>query len=264
VRLNLTFRDLQEQYDPAVGFVERAGFRQISPEAGYIWRPGSHPWFRDFDFALSGTWLGDPEGRRLTSEVAVRPFDVNFHDGGRFALNVLRQYERLEEDFEISTGVVLPAGRAYAFTRYVVSGQSADHRPVAVGGRMAFGDFFSGSRREYSVTLDVRPRRGVSLTLEAEHNTLDLGEGRFETDVVRFVGRTQFSPWISVINNLQYDSVSRLLGWQMRFRWIARPGNDLFLVYTHNWHDPAVPEGPGRRATLDNRLATKLVYTLRF
>jgi hypothetical protein len=50
----------------------------------------------------------------------------------------------------------------------------------------------------------------------------------------------------------------------MRFRWIERPGNDLFLVYTHNWHETQVPDGPVRRATLDNRLATKLVYTLRF
>jgi hypothetical protein len=264
VRLNVTFRELQSGYDPAVGFVERVGFRQVSPEAGYIWRPGSHPWFREFDFAVSGTWLGDPQHQRLTSEVALRPFDVNFHDGGRFAINVRRQFERLEEDFEISDGVVLPAGREYAFTRYDISGQSADHRAVAVGGLVTVGEFFSGSRREYSTTVDVRPRRGLSLTFALEHNTLDLDEGTFDTDVFRMTVRTQFSPWVSLLNNVQYDSVSRLLGWQMRFRWIARPGNDLFLVYTHNWHEAQAPDGPVRRATLDTRLATKLVYTLRF
>jgi hypothetical protein len=263
-RANVAVRAVQPGFLPAMGFVERVGFRQISPDAGYYWRPDGHPWFREFDFQVSGTWLADPANRRLTSEAAFRPFDVNFHDGSRLALDVVRHYERLEEDFEISDGVSLPAGGEYTFTRYNISGQSADHRAVAIGGRIEGGAFFSGRRREYAVTLDLRPRRGVALSLEVEHNTLELQEGRFDTDVLRFAAGTQLSPWISIVNNLQYDSVSRLLGWQMRVRWIQRPGNDLFLVYTHNWQDRARAGGPGGWERLDNRLATKLVYTLRF
>ena len=55
------------------------------------------------------------------------------------------------------------------------------------------------------------------------------------------------------------DSVSEVLGWQVRFRWIVKPGNDLYLVYTHNWQD-----SPIGFDTLDNRAATKLSYTHRF
>ena len=109
----------------------------------------------------------------------------------------------------------------------------------------------------------MRPRRGVMLNFEAEHNELDLAEGRFNADVFRARAATQFSPWLSLANNLQYDTVSRLLGWQLRVRWIQRPGNDLYLVYTHNWRKQALA-GANRLTTLDNRLATKLVYTLRF
>jgi hypothetical protein len=65
---------------------------------------------------------------------------------------------------------------------------------------------------------------------------------------------------VYIVNNLQYDSVSRVLGWQARFRWILRPGNDLYLVYQHNWLDAPVT-GFG---TLDRRAATKLSYTHRF
>jgi hypothetical protein len=63
-----------------------------------------------------------------------------------------------------------------------------------------------------------------------------------------------------MVNNLQYDSVSDVLGWQVRFRWILRPGNDLYLVYMHNWQDNALT-GFG---TFDRRAATKLSYTHRF
>jgi hypothetical protein len=53
------------------------------------------------------------------------------------------------------------------------------------------------------------------------------------------------------------------MGWQVRFRWIRRPGNDLYVVYAHNWNE-VLRAGERRFATLDNRLATKLVYTWRF
>ena len=134
---------------------------------------------------------------------------------------------------------------------------------VAVAPEVAWGDFFSGRRRDFSLRVDVRPRRGIVMSVEGERNILDLAEGSFTTDVYRFDGNTQFSPWISLANNLQYDTVSRLLGWQLRLRWIRRPGNDLYLVYTHNWRD-VVNAPHSRFETIDNRLATKLVYTVRF
>jgi len=62
--------------------------------------------------------------------------------------------------------------------------------------------------------------------------------------VFRVRADTQFSPWLSLANNLQYDNVSGLLGWQMRFRWIRRPGNDLYRVYTRNWRDVLETGGP--------------------
>jgi hypothetical protein len=61
---------------------------------------------------------------------------------------------------------------------------------------------------------------------------------------------------MSISNNVQYDSVSRLLGWQLRYRWIVKPGNDLYFVWFHNWQD----FGP-RLTTLSKSAAIKAVYT---
>ena len=41
---------------------------------------------------------------------------------------------------------------------------------------------------------------------------------------------TQFSPRVSLAQNAQYDTVTKELGWQARFRWIQRPGDDLYVV----------------------------------
>jgi len=45
------------------------------------------------------------------------------------------------------------------------------------------------------------------------------------------------------------------------FRWILTPGNDLYVVYTHNWLDEPLLD---RLSTLDKRLASKILYTYRF
>jgi hypothetical protein len=67
------------------------------------------------------------------------------------------------------------------------------------------------------------------------------------------VSDSQFSPFMGLVNNFQFDTVSRVLGWQSRYRWIVKPGNDLYVVYTHNWLEDPIGE---RFGTLDQRFAT--------
>jgi hypothetical protein len=65
------------------------------------------------------------------------------------------------------------------------------------------------------------------------------------------------------VNNVQYDTQSAVIGWQSRFRWIVKPGNDLYVVYTHNWRDDPL-DIDRRFTTLDQRGASKVIYTVRF
>ena len=121
------------------------------------------------------------------------------------------------------------------------------------------GTFFSGHRRDLSAGLNLRPLSGVLATLDASFSRVELAEGSFSTRILRAVINTQLSPFISVSNNIQYDSVSRILGWQSRFRWTLRPGNDVYVV----WLDRSL-DSDDRWMTLDRSFATKLLYTHRF
>jgi hypothetical protein len=97
--------------------------------------------------------------------------------------------------------------------------------------------------------------------MNGEWNDVRLAEGRFSSNLYRLVGETQFTPFIALVNNIQFDTVSRVMGWQSRFRWIVRPGTDLYVVYTHNWvEDPALD----RFSSLDRRATSKVLYTHRF
>jgi hypothetical protein len=97
--------------------------------------------------------------------------------------------------------------------------------------------------------------------LDTEWNRVSLPEGEFQPLLYRLTLDNQLNPWIFVVNNLQYDSVSNRLGWQIRFRWTIDPGNDLYVIYTQNWVDDIVRD---RFLTQDRRGAAKFVYTYRW
>lgn len=256
----VSFREIQEHHDPAVGFTQRAGYRRVNPVVTFSPRPADHPYVRRFSFETHLDLLTDTANELLLRKWDLTVFQVGFHSGDEIQVHVIPQRERLERQFQIHDDIVLPVGSQYDFTRYRLQASTADQRVIAVGGQLEAGRFYSGRRREVGLTLTVRPRPGMLASLESEWNDLDLAEGHFRTSLYRAVLGTQFSPWISLGNTVQYDSVSRLLGWQSRFRWILRPGDDVYVVYTHNWLDAGLE---GWR-TLDRRAASKVIYTHRF
>ena len=258
------FNEVQADHGPAIGFTPRTGYRQYAPFVRWGPRPEGHPWIRQLGFGGNVDLRTDMENQWLTRELDLTLLRIELHSQDNFELSLVPTYERLEEDFEISEGIVLPIGSEYDFTRFRVSANTANRRVLAAQARVETGSFFSGDRQEVGVGLGIRPRPGVTLNLDVEWNRVDLAEGRFETRLYRLVADTQFSPWMYMVNNVQYDSVSGILGWQSRFRWILTPGNDLFVVYTHNWVDHFDLEpNRDRFFTQDRRAAMKFVYTHR-
>ncbi len=109
--------------------------------------------------------------------------------------------------------------------------------------------------------MNIRARPGVMFTLANEWNRVSLAEGRFYTRLYRGISELQFTPFISWVNNVQFDNQSAVLGWQSRFRWIVKPGSDLYFVYVHNWLDDPLRS---RFVSLDRRASSKALYTHRF
>ena len=259
---HLGYMEIQDNYDASVGFTRRTGFRSFGPRLFYSPRPSRHPWIRRFQFGSSVDWLLDTEGNRtLSRSVELRPFSLDLHSQDTFEFSVIPTYEFLEEDFEISDDITLPAGSAYNFTRYRVEARTADRRILAVQPQVEWGSFFSGDRLRLGGTVFLRPAPGMIFNFSTDWNRVSLPEGEFYTRLYRLGTETQFNPWISIVNSVQFDSQSAVLGWQSRFRWIMQPGNDLYFVYIHNWEDDPLNN---RFNTLDRRASSKMLYTHRF
>jgi len=224
-------------------------------------RPANHRYIRQIRFNATLDVMTDLNNDLITRDIDAVLLGVNFHSQDYVAISSTNRRERLDFAFQVAPHITLPLGAVYDFTRSRIFVQTANRRTLAVTARIEGGGFYSGSRSQQLVNLSVRARPGLIVYLGGERNHVRLPEGRFTTRLYRVVGETQFSPFVSLVNDVQYDSQSAVLGWQSRFRWIVAPGNDLYVVYTHNWRDDVVAD---RFATLDRRLASKVLYTYRF
>ena len=259
---SLLYREIQADYDAAVGFTPRTGFRRLNPELFYTSRPSGHPLIRSVQYGASSNLLYSTiDNGLLNREFDITLANVNTHRQDSFQVHALPTFERLEKNFAISRGITLPVGSEYSWTRYRLQATTAPRRVVALNQIYELGGFYNGTRLRVATDLNLRVRPGVIIYTSAEWNRVELTEGRFETRLFRIIPELQFSPWVSWVNNLQYDTQSALLGWQSRFRWIVKPGSDLYLVYTQNWVDDPLQN---RLQPLDRKAASKVLYTHRF
>ncbi len=232
--VSLGWRQVGDHFNPALGFVPRQGIRRISPGAAFKPRPGR--WgIRQLEFEAHPVWVSDLHNVVQTWELFSAPFNAEFESGDRVEFNAMPQYERLTEPFEIVDGVEIPPGE-YRMNRWGFQVETADKRPIVAEASYFWGDFFTGTRRDVELGVTVKPSTHVYVSLQYERNDVSLGEGDFSVHVVTLKADYNFSPNVSWANLLQYDSESRVLGVQSRFRWIIKPGSDLFLVLNSGWY----------------------------
>ena len=88
-----------------------------------------------------------------------------------------------------------------------------------------------------------------------------LVDADFETRIYRINANFFFGPDISLTNYVQYDNVTRKMGWQTRFRWILKPGNEILFAWNSSIFE--APE-KDRFEVQQSTTRLKLNYNIRF
>ncbi len=263
---HLSYREFGAAYDPAVGFVPRNDFRRVEPRVAWRPRPDFLEAVRQLTFAVQLRYLesleeGVVEERRWDFDVA----SIEFESGDRIEVEATRLFEYLDGSFEVADGVsVLPG--AYRTWERSVSVRTAGRRPVSVDAELERGGFWDGDRTGVQLGLTVRPIPGVSASLDYNRNEVTLPRGAFDTNLLRLNSGWDLSPWTSLRTSVQYDDVSEVLGVFGLLRWILRPGNEVFLVYQHNWlyTEPGEDGLDPRFTTLTRGASAKVTYSFRW
>jgi hypothetical protein len=255
----VSFKHIGEAFRPAMGFLPRAGINKLTPGIAFQPRPGR--WgIRQFFFELEPEYVTNLAGRVESWRVFTAPFNVRTESGEHLEWNWMPQFEHLDVPFEITPGVVIAPG-SYTFTRYRAEVNTAEKRPWVVDLAYHYGGFYDGTLRQVETALTLKPSPHLYVQLAFESNDASLREGPFRTRIYAAKVDYNFSPNVTWANLVQYDSESRLLGAQSRFRWTLQPGNDVFVVFNRGWERL---ETSGELLPTYDRGSLKVQYTLRF
>ena len=232
--VSLNWKQIGDSFNAALGFVPRTGIRRTS--LGIEYGPRPERWgIRQFFFELRPDYITNLENRVENWRIFVAPFNIRTESGEHLEWNYIPEFEHLDVPFEIQPGVFVPAG-SYQWTTFRAEANSATKRPWVVDVAVWWGGFYHGTRRHVALGLTLKPTNHFAVSATVDHNDVRLTAGSFTTIVNTIRVDYNFSPDVSWANLVQYDSESRIAGVQSRFRWILRPGNDLFAVLNRGWY----------------------------
>lgn len=258
---HVSYREFGDAFDPAVGFVRRIGFRRLQPSIGFAPQFPNSNVIDQVEWGIRFEHLMDLDFTLLTQELIFTLAEVQFSSGDRIAFDVGRNYELLEEPFDIRRdgSIIIPDGE-YANWVGELGFETAEFRKISGGFEVEYGGFWSGNYTEIEGGLRLRPIPGIELTPSFERSMIRLPEGDFNTNLFLFEGIWDLSTELFLTLNVQYDNLSNEIGMNNRLRWILTPGSDLFLVYNHNWEENPL----GRYKTITQAGVVKVSYTFRF
>ena len=230
-RLDGSYTDIGEDFNPEVGFVQRTGVRRFRGDASYT------PW--PDKFGIREIQIGPEIDLILTDENVLATqeitFDtqVEFETGEDIGFQVKNTTENLDHAFGIQ-GVSIPVDD-YNFTSFQVSARTSGSRMISARVQVEFGEFYHGTIRGFSIDATARPTARLSIEPSIEFNRITLPTEEFDANA--FGGRISYSFSTTLFTKLftQWSTDRDVLSANFLVNYIYRPGSDFYLVFDQSY-----------------------------
>ena len=261
-RVEGSYTDIDEDFNPAVGYVRRPGIRQFRGEMRWVPMPQK--------FGIRQIWTGPEMNYILSHDNELQEWDVSytnwfeFSTGDYILLNGRRSFERLDEIFDFRDGIEIPIGD-YQSTSYHVRLSSSDSRPISttIGGGVE--DFYKGAVRRGYIQTTVKPNGHISLSAQYQFNqVVNLPEVYFTDGQPRpvyvnlFRGRFDYSFTTGLFAKLfaQWNADTNVVSTNFLINYIYRPGSDFYFVFNQTYDT----NGTTKSRLLDSTVVAKMTY----
>jgi hypothetical protein len=255
----LVHKVIEENYFPALGFAARTDFEATFGELGYTWRPESH-WIRRVASKIGAEFVEPINGTDRSHEVELQIVEVENQAADYLTLTHSFIEDEFVEPFEISEGVVIPAGK-YSYDHACISLYTGEQRVLATESSICDGSFYGGQIFIFETKTTWRPSAHFKVRLGGEYNDVHLPQGDFITRLATLNFDVAFNTAWSWENFVQYDNVSDTVGLNSIVRWIPRAGREAVFVVNTQQEDF---DRDGRFRSYTSDLTLKLSYTFRY
>lgn len=261
-RLEGSYTDIAEGFNPAVGYVRRTGIRHFRGEARWVPMPQR--------FGIRQIWTGPEVNYILNHNNELEEWDISYtnwfeFDSGDYILfNGKRTFERLNDVFDFRDGVEIPMGD-YSSNSYHVRLSSSDSRPISTTLGGGIEDFYNGEVRRAYIQTTLKPNGHLSLSAQYQFNqVVDLPEMYFTDGQPRpvyvnlFRGRVDYSFTTGLFAKLfaQWNTDANVMSTNFLINYIYRSGSDFYFVFNQTYDT----NGTTRSRLLDSTVVAKMTY----
>ncbi|MCZ6633348.1 MAG: DUF5916 domain-containing protein [bacterium] len=249
--VRMSYLDVQENFNPEVGFVPRDDMRRIRSSIRYRPRPNTRH-VRQMSIGPRLTYLMDQNNILQTRQFEWSSF-LNLQTDDWIGFRYNHRFERLTEPFDIHEGIEIPEG-VYRFHSLGFNLFSNGGRKLSGSIFYEIGEFFNGTRNRLSASGAWKINGRVTLETDYGLNRVSLPNGNFLTNRITNRFLYSFTPDLFVRGLIQWNSKREVVGSNFLLNYRYRPGSDLFLVYNHAW------ETEGSLHQLNRSIQLKLSY----
>ena len=230
-RLNGSYMDIGEDFNPEVGFVQRTDIRRFRGDASYTPWPGK--------FGIREIQIGPEIDLILTQDNELESQEITFETqfefetGDDLGFQLKNTTENLNEEFLIQD-ISIPVAD-YNFTSFQTSIRTSSSRIVTGRLQVEIGEFYSGTRRGFSIDATVRPTAQFSIEPFIEFNRITLPDEEFDANA--FGGRVGYSFSTTLFTKLfaQWSTDTDIISANFLVNYIYRPGSDFYLVLNQTY-----------------------------
>jgi hypothetical protein len=237
VKARLGFHQIGKNFVAGMGFVPRTNINESYGELMFGPRPNK--WgIMQIELGGSFNYISNLETKDMeTREFVIQPLGIRFMSGEVIKYSLVSQYESLNNDFKIFDDFVIPKGN-YEWWQQQLKLETKGARNVWGEASYRFGDFYNGKRNDIKLLVNWKIAVPFFIGGSVTQNNIKLPDGKFTANIFQVNANVLFSPNVTLYNYLQYDNASNVAGWQARFQWIVKPGNEIILAWTSNFNRP--------------------------
>ena len=221
------FKQVGENFDPALGFVSRPGIRDYQGYVAYRGRP-TNSFIRWWEVGFWSDMTTDLSNN-VQSMFHYDPwFGVFTEAGDYFFLEAWEDAETVPS-FTLPHNVAVPAGK-YTMPMLHFRTETASRRILSGVIDVQYGSYYGGKLLQTDTTVNLNPND--TLTFSARHimqqlympaKTVAIHVGALDMSV-------NVTPDMQLRGQMQYDNISKDLQLSLRYRWEFEPGSELLIV----------------------------------
>jgi len=231
---------IQENFNAEMGFIRRTNIRKTSSEIEYSPRPNNSSTIRQYHYQLQYNYITNQTNRLLEDEIQAS-FRIDFQNSSRISVGIDHKSEFIDEEWEVRENLFIPVGTYQGWGAFAWIWTDGS-RDISAHLRSNYGNYYTGSRLGIGPTLILKNIFKFRADIDFEYNHVQLPDGSFDIRtlgcrIYYFMSTNLFiKAYLQWKDDKLANDGNRIALSNILFRWIYRPGSDIYLVYNEGWN----------------------------